>query len=148
MRVQLFTVMAVALFATALWAAPTSPPVSPPTPPPASPPASPANKASAPIRTLAKTRPGSVLKGDTLLPGRLDLRSETERRRDSELRSHFSRLAELDVVAAIATDKGDTQLAERVEQVRRKEVQRHQKIMMTLKREFFDARALASGANQ
>lgn len=87
-----------------------------------------------PARNLAKTRPGSVLKGDKPLPLAADLRSEAERRRDAELVTHFSRMAELDVLAALAAETRDLVLQEQVEQVRRKEVQRHQKVMILLRR--------------
>jgi hypothetical protein len=97
-------------------------------------------------RATVKTRQGSVLKSDKLLPAPVDLRSEAERRRDAELRTHFSRLAELDVIAAVAADSKDVALQEDVEEVRRKEVQRHQKTMMALKRATLRASALASGA--
>ncbi len=93
-----------------------------------------------------KTREGSVLKSDKLLPGYVDLRSDAERKRDEELKMHFARIAELDVIAGVAEDTGDTGLGEYVEQVRRKEVQRHQKVMMALKRAMAQAGALATGA--
>lgn len=94
-------------------------------------------------RNLAKVRPGSVLRSDKLLPGRTDLRSEAERQRDAELTTHYSRLAELDVIAALAADSDDVMLQEEVEQVRRKEMQRHQKVMMALKRAATRTAALA-----
>ena len=98
-----------------------------------------ASKPSPPVRNLTKTRPGSVLKSDKLLPGLVDLRSDAERARDAELRNHFSRLAELDVMAQVAIDRGDTQLEEHVEQVRRKEEQRHQKVMIAVKHTIAEA---------
>jgi len=95
-------------------------------------------------RNTTKTRANSVLESDKLLPGHADLRSESERKRDAELRSHFSRVAELDVIAAVAADKGDVSLQEYVDLVRRKELQRHQKVMMALSRADAQASALAT----
>jgi hypothetical protein len=86
-------------------------------------------------RNLAKTRPGSFLKRDKLWDEPADLRGESERRRDRELVTHYRRMAELDVLAAVARDQGDVNLQERVEDVRRKEVERHHKVMIRLKRE-------------
>jgi hypothetical protein len=97
-------------------------------------------------RNADKTRANSVLKSDKLLPGRADLRSEAERKRDAELRTHFARIASLDVIAAIASESGDLGLQEDVEQVRRKELQRHQKAMMAQKRAIALQAALAGGA--
>jgi hypothetical protein len=94
------------------------------------------------------TRANSVLKSDKLLPGRADLRSESERKRDAELRSHFSRVAELDAIAAVASEKGDVSLQEYVDLVRRKELQRHQKVMMALSRADAQANALAIAGGQ
>lgn len=101
-----------------------------------------------PSRSTTKTRTNSVLESDKLLPGRADLRSESERKRDAELRSHFSRVAELDVIAAVAADKGDVSLQEYVDLVRRKELQRHQKVMMALSRADAQASALATAGEK
>ena len=98
------------------------------------PPAAATEQPPPPARNLAKTRPGSVLKGDKPLPPAADLRSEAERHRDAELVLHFSRMAELDVLAALAAETRDLALQEQVEHVRRKEVQRHQKFMILLRR--------------
>lgn len=95
-----------------------------------------------------KIRANSVLKSDKLLPGRADLRSESERKRDAELRAHFSRVAELDAIAAVAVEKGDVSLQEYVDLVRSKELQRHQKVMMALSRTDAQASALATAAGQ
>jgi hypothetical protein len=87
-----------------------------------------------------------VLRSDKLLPVPADLRSDAERRRDLELRTHFSRQAELDVIAAIASQRGDTRLEEEVELVRRKEVQRHQRVMMAARKSVLDGRAPVAAA--
>jgi hypothetical protein len=105
------------------------------------------DRAAGPAHNTPKMRAGSVLKSDKLLPSHADLRSEAERRRDAELRKHFSRLAELDAVNAVAVQDGNLRLQEYVEQVRRKEVQRHQKVMMAMRRGSSEARVLIAGAS-
>ena len=100
----------------------------------ADPSTSPVAPAQPPARNLTKTRPGSMLKTDKPLPGVVDLRGQAERHRDAELIKHYSRLAELDVLASRAAEARDVALQEHVEDVRRKEVQRHQLVMMRLRR--------------
>jgi hypothetical protein len=62
-----------------------------------------------------------------------DLRGDLERRRDTEMIKHFSRMAELDVIADLAEKAHDLTLAERVEEVRRKETGRFRDAMQELK---------------
>ena len=57
--------------------------------------------------------------------------------------THYRRMAELDVLQAVAQDQRDLTLQEWVEEVRRKEVQRHYKALMRLRKE--SEAALASG---
>jgi 5-enolpyruvylshikimate-3-phosphate synthase len=62
-----------------------------------------------------------------------DLRGEIERRRDAEMVKHFSRMAELDVIAELAEKNHEVALAERAEEVRRKETDRFRDVMQELK---------------
>jgi hypothetical protein len=62
-----------------------------------------------------------------------DLRGELERRRDAEMAKHFTRMAELDVIADLAEKAHDFTLAERVEEIRRKETGRFRDAMQELK---------------
>ncbi len=80
--------------------------------------------------TTTPPRSGSVLDSGKLLPAPTDLRGEAELLRDAELTTHFSRLATFDVIASLASRQKHLELAEKVEQVRRKEVQRHQRAMI------------------
>lgn len=86
-------------------------------------------------RSLVKTRPGSLLKTDQApADDRTDNRGEFERARDNELVRHYQRMAEFDIIAGLAADARDLNLAEYVELVRRKEMQRHNSVMMQLRR--------------
>ncbi|MBN1962663.1 MAG: hypothetical protein JW841_17155 [Deltaproteobacteria bacterium] len=106
------------------------------------------NKNKKPPRKTIKTRRDSVLDGDMLLPAPVDLRSSAERIRDKEMQLHFSRLAQLDVIEEIANQRDDTKMAEWCEQVRRNEVQRHQKVMIAMKRAAMNARIITTGVDQ
>jgi hypothetical protein len=88
-----------------------------------------------PPRNLAKTRPGSFLKRDKPWDEPADLRGEAERRRDREIVTHYRRMATLDVLSTVAQSDNDLGLLESIEDVRRKEVERHHKVMMRLKRD-------------
>jgi hypothetical protein len=99
--------------------------------PPASKPAEvPAAKPSG--RALQKTREGSLLKRDGPLPSAPDIRSDYERERDKQLLDHYRRLARLDWIEQLASKADDTRLLERVENVRRREIQRHRAAMTRL----------------
>ena len=80
-----------------------------------------------------KIRPGSVLHANEPFPESPDLRSDLERRRDAELTKHFSRMAELDVIAELAEKSHKVSLEEKVEEVRRKESQRNHEVMQLLR---------------
>ncbi len=124
-RVPLIFALALCVTASALAAAPAGAPPQP----------APGAVAAPPARNLAKTRPGSFLKRDKPWDEPVDLRGEAERRRDAELVLHYKRSAELDVLASLAEKAGDLAMQERVEDVRRKEVERHHKVMLRLQRE-------------
>lgn len=83
---------------------------------------------------LNKIRPGSMLRSEAPPPDEPeDLRGELERRRDAELTKHYGRMAELDVIAELADKVHDLALAERTEDIRRKEVQRFREAMQDLR---------------
>ena len=103
-----------------------------------------ATAAPVPARNLTKTRQGSLLKSEKPWEQAPDLRGEAERTRDRELATHYGRMAELDVLANLASDGRDIGLMEWVEQVRRKELERHHLVMMRLQRG--SRAALATGA--
>ena len=85
-------------------------------------------------RALTKIRPGSVLGAhDAVVPKPPDLRGELERYRDNEITKHYSRMAELDVIAELAEKSHEVALLEEVEEVRRKEVQRFRQAMQQLR---------------
>ena len=95
---------------------------------------------------LVKIRPGSYLHGEGPVDeAPEDLRGTLEQQRDAEVIKHFTRLAELDVIEEVAEKSHDLTLAEHVEEVRRKEVQRFREMMETLHnvvrdKQFGDAR--------
>jgi len=92
-------------------------------------------------RNVTKTRQGSLLKRDKPVAQEVDLRGELERRRDFELVRHYTRVAEFDVIEAVARANNNATLAERVETVRRKELRRYLAVMQRL-RELARAKAL------
>lgn len=83
-------------------------------------------------RALQKTREGSLLKRDGPFPSAPDIRSDYERERDRQLLDHYRRLARLDWIEQLATKADDTRLLERVENVRRREIQRQRTAMTRL----------------
>jgi hypothetical protein len=92
-------------------------------------------------RNLDETRQGSLLKRDKPVAEEVDLRGELERRRDFEIVRHYTRVAELDVIEELARARDDPALAEKVEDVRRKELRRYLAVMQRL-RELARAKAL------
>ena len=83
---------------------------------------------------FTKLRVGSMLHSDTAsLDAAPDLRGPLEKRRDAELIRHYSRLATLDTIVELAEKAKDTALAERSEEVRRKEMQRFHASMQELR---------------
>ncbi len=83
-------------------------------------------------RPATKLRADSLLKRDVPMPGLVDVRGDFEKRRDQELVRHYTRMAELDVIAAVAREQHDDALGERVESVRRKERRRFLALMRRL----------------
>lgn len=77
-----------------------------------------------------ETRDGSYIVNNTPMADPPDLRGSYEKQRDEELMTHYKRLARLDYISLIAEQSKNTRLLERVETVRRREVQRH-RIAMT-----------------
>ncbi len=82
---------------------------------------------------VTKLRQGSVLRRNKPLDQGVDLRGELERRRDLEIIQHYTRVAELDVIEAVARKEKDPKLVERVENVRRKETRRFWAVMQHLR---------------
>ena len=76
-----------------------------------------------------ETREGSLIVNNTPMPQPPDLRGTYEKARDDELMVHYQRLARLDYIAELATAQNDNRLLERVENVRRRETQRHRRAM-------------------
>ncbi len=80
-----------------------------------------------------KIRQGSFLRRTDSEPEPVDLRGDLERRRDIEITRHYTRIAVLDRIAAIAEDQNDGALTDRVEAVRRKETRRYWAAMQELR---------------
>lgn len=100
---------------------------------------------AAPPKALQKTRPGSLLKRDAVFEEPADLRGDAEKKRDQELAVHYRRLAEIDVLVKVAEGMSDLKLLERIEDARRKETQRHQRVLMRLR--VISLEALARGTS-
>jgi hypothetical protein len=96
---------------------------------------SPAGVRSNHFRDLTKIRSGSVLRRRSREAPTVDMRSENIRSRDRELNHHYSRLAKLDVIAAVADANQNQRLADETERVRRKELKRHRLRMSALRKE-------------
>ncbi|MBC7794004.1 MAG: hypothetical protein H7Z43_09860 [Clostridia bacterium] len=97
----------------------------------AAPSASPANKPGKSAKYHKKeTRDNSYIVNNTPMAEPPDLRGTYEKRRDEELNTHYTRLARLDYISELAEGSKNTRLLERIETVRRREVQRH-RIAMT-----------------
>jgi hypothetical protein len=84
---------------------------------------------------VVKLRQGSLLRRDKPLERTPDLRGEFERRRDAEVVRHYTRVAQLDAIEAVARQQSDERLLERVEAVRRKETRRFWDAMQYLRAE-------------
>lgn len=76
-----------------------------------------------------ETRDGSLIVNNAPMPQPPDLRGTYEKARDDELMIHYRRLAQLDYIAELASGDNDNRLLERVENVRRRETQRHRAAM-------------------
>lgn len=76
-----------------------------------------------------ETRDGSYIVNNTPMAEPPDLRGAYEKQRDEELAVHYQRLARLDYISQLAEQSKNTRLLERVETIRRREVQRHRIVM-------------------
>jgi hypothetical protein len=77
-------------------------------------------------RAANKLRPGSLLRSEgaevrTVL---VDLRGAWGKQQDAEVATHYTRMAEMDVIAELSLKHHDVAVAERVETVRRSETER------------------------
>ena len=72
-----------------------------------------------------RIRSGSYLVGNRGIEPATDMRGDFERRRDLELIKHYTRRAQLDVIARRAKQIGQTQYLERLDRIRRIEDERH-----------------------
>lgn len=86
-------------------------------------------------RGANKIRQGSLIKaeGAEVKTTFVDLQGDLGHRRDQELQTHYSRLAELDFIAEIAAKGHHVALAERLETTRRKEVERFFGVMQEIR---------------
>ena len=78
-------------------------------------------------------RAGSYLICNMRVKVKFDGRGDFERRRDFELTRHFSRMAELDVIEALAAKSGESSLGDRVERIRRIEKARYRLVLANLR---------------
>lgn len=72
-----------------------------------------------------RIRSGSYLIGNRGITPQTDTRGDFERRRDLEIIKHYTRRAQLDVIARRAKQVGQEQLLERLDRIRRVEDERH-----------------------
>ena len=72
-----------------------------------------------------RIRSGSFLVGNRGISPATDTRGDFERRRDLEIIKHYTRRAQLDVIARRAKQVGQTELLERLDRIRRVEDERH-----------------------
>lgn len=72
-----------------------------------------------------RIRRGSYLIGNRGITPKKDTRGDFERRRDLEIIKHYTRRAQLDVIARRARQVGQTPLLERLDRIRRVEDERH-----------------------
>lgn len=86
-------------------------------------------------RGANKIRQGSLLRaeGAEVKTVYVDLQGDLGHRRDQELQTHYSRLAEMDFIAEIAVKSHNVALAERLETTRRKEVERFFGVMQEIR---------------
>lgn len=86
-------------------------------------------------RGANKIRQGSLLKaeGADVKTVYVDLQGDLGHRRDQELQTHYSRLAEMDFIAELAAKSHNVALAERLETSRRKEVERFFGVMQEIR---------------
>lgn len=79
-----------------------------------------------------KIRSGSYLVGNRGIKPTADMRGDFERSRDLELIKHYTRRAQLDVIARRAKQVGQTEYLERLDRIRRIEDERHRLRMKEL----------------
>ncbi len=79
-----------------------------------------------------KIRSGSYLVGNRGIKPTTDMRGDFERSRDLELIKHYTRRAQLDVIARRAKQVGQTEYLERLDRIRRIEDERHRLRMKEL----------------
>lgn len=72
-----------------------------------------------------RIRSGSFLVGNRGIAPETDTRGDFERRRDLEIIKHYTRRAQLDVIARRAKQVGQIDLLERLDRIRRVEDERH-----------------------
>jgi len=84
---------------------------------------SPAVPEAVPVKK--RIRSGSYLVGNRGISVEVDKRGDFERRRDLEIIKHYTRRAQLDVIARRAKQVGETDLLERLDRIRRIEDERH-----------------------
>ena len=91
-----------------------------------------------------RIRSGSYLVGNRGIKPATDMRGDFERRRDLELIKHYTRRAQLDVIARRAKQVGQTQYLERLDRIRRIEDERHRLRMKEITESslFLDMRGL------
>ena len=87
-------------------------------------------KEAAPVKK--RIRSGSYLVGNRGITPPSDLRGDFERRRDMEIIKHYTRRAQLDVIARRAKQVGRSDLLERLDRIRRVEDERHRLWMQEL----------------
>ena len=79
-----------------------------------------------------RIRSGSYLVGNRGIGAKVDSRGDFERRRDMEIMKHFTRRAQLDVLARRAKQATRNDLLERLDRIRRVEDERHRLWMQEL----------------
>ena len=72
-----------------------------------------------------RLRSGSFIIGNRGISPETDARGDFERRRDLEIIKHYTRRAQLDVIARRAKQSGQAELLERLDRIRRVEDERH-----------------------
>lgn len=81
------------------------------------------------LKALTKVRPDSMLARDEPFPETPDLRGTAAKERDEALAVHEQRMAELEVIGDIAVKDHDPDMIDRVDDLRRREVQRFRILM-------------------
>jgi len=84
-------------------------------------------------RALKKIRTGSMLRANEPFEEAPDLRGDFEKRRDQQVNLHYTRIAQLDVIAELAIASNNTTLLARVDEVRRRERERFRLAMEKLR---------------